>query len=174
MPSCSPRSAAGWARGSSISGSPDLDRPAAPDLLVATSVELEPEMGVELRALFDAAWRNKGGSFDDHDFEHASWPARPRQASGPNREPRLRSSSGPSRWMGSPCEPVTSRRSHAPELQGRGLGTAVMRRLGGILEAEFELGALSTSVPEFTSAWGGALARADVRADDQWPRAHIG
>lgn len=47
----------------------------------------------------------------------------------------------------------------APALQGRGLGSSVMRCVGELLERRFDLGVLSTAATASTSGWAGSAGR---------------
>jgi aminoglycoside 2'-N-acetyltransferase I len=136
-------------------GSRRAPHPATPRLRRLRTDELAPAEAQAVRDLLRAAFADDGGGFSEDDWAHstggihvvldvdgvivahAALVARSLQADGGT----LRTGY---------VEGVAT----APGHQGRGYGTLVMREIGALIAAEFELGALSTGVPAFYERLG--------------------
>jgi aminoglycoside 2'-N-acetyltransferase I len=117
--------------------------------------DLDPAGIAELRALFAAAWAAKGGRFEEEDWRHATGGTHilalvdGRIVAHGALVPRLLE--------------VESRRVDAgyveavatdPRAWGRGHGTTVMERVGELIQAGYEVGALSTDAHRFYERLG--------------------
>ncbi len=113
-----------------------------PAIEVVRSDACPPARLTALRALMDAAF---AGEFDDDDWHHAlgGWHV----IAGDPDEPVAHAAVVP-RTLDVGGRAVRAGYVEAvgttPHRQGRGLGSQVMRRVGDVLAAEFDLGALAT------------------------------
>ena len=123
---------------------------------VRPTAELTPAELAAARALMAAAWPDPEDVFSDEDWAHAlgGWHALVRDEGGVIIS---HGSVVPRRiWIGEHLvaagyvEAVATR----PSRQGRGLGSAVMRALGGLIAERFELGVLSTDDGGFYARLG--------------------
>jgi aminoglycoside 2'-N-acetyltransferase I len=108
-----------------------------------------------LRNLFDAAWTHDPGAFTEHDWDHAMGGVHfvvegeggiVAHASVVERALHA----GSHRLRTGYVEAVAT----LPALQGRGLGSAVMREVNRHVDGSFPLGALDTGVPGFYERLG--------------------
>jgi aminoglycoside 2'-N-acetyltransferase I len=129
-------------------------------LWIGTSEELTGEELAELRAVFEAAWR---GPMSDEDWAHML----PAVHFLLRTEGRIASHAavverelhaGDRRLRTGYVENMATR----PELQGRGLGTRVLRAVNEHIAEIYELGALSTSRPTFYERHGWRLWRGPI------------
>jgi aminoglycoside 2'-N-acetyltransferase I len=110
-----------------------------------TSPELTPEEIRELRALFTAAWPDPDEAFADEDWQHALGGVHVlleedgRILSHASVVPRVLEVGRVPLHTGY-VEAVAT----WPELQRRGHGSAVMRQIGDVIAANYQLGALGT------------------------------
>ncbi|HEY7659981.1 MAG TPA: GNAT family N-acetyltransferase [Actinomycetota bacterium] len=128
-----------------------------------SSAELEPRQLASLRRLFEDAWPEEEG-FTEDDWDHAFGGVHflveeddrvVSHASVVERELHV----GPFPLVSGYVEAVAT----APDRQGHGLGTAVMRAVGDHVDRSFELGALGTDRFAFYGrlgwfVWAGPLA----------------
>jgi len=123
----------------------------APEVRVARSVDLSHESRAEIRALLTDAF---DGDFSDDDWKHAlgGWHVVATDGAVLAHAAvvaRALDVDGRSFRAGYVDGVATT-----PLRQGEGLGAMVMRRVGELLEAEFELGALSTDRHAFYQCFG--------------------
>jgi aminoglycoside 2'-N-acetyltransferase I len=117
------------------------------------TAELTPAEVSALRALFAAAWPD--GVFDDTDWEHATGGVHAlaeedgRILAHGSVVPRTLEVGG-RRVRAGYVEAVATH----PEAGGRGLGSSVMREIGEVIVAEYDLGALSTGAHGFYERLG--------------------
>jgi aminoglycoside 2'-N-acetyltransferase I len=120
-----------------------------------------------LRDLFDRAWPD--GDFDDTDWEHATGGTHVLAEEGGTI---LAHAAVVPRTLEIDGRPIRAGYVEAvatdPAAGGRGLGSAVMREIGEVIEADYELGALSTGVHGFYERLGWVRWRgpSHVRARD--------
>lgn len=126
-----------------------------PEVRATSSADLSVAELDALRSLFDAAWPGKGGRFTELDFQHAiggvhlvveEGPAIVAHASVVSRH----LNTGGVDLATGYVEAVATR----PDRQGRGLATAVMRRVNDLIDRRYELGALDTGIPRFYEQLG--------------------
>jgi aminoglycoside 2'-N-acetyltransferase I len=115
-------------------------------LVVSTTAGPVPEPD-ELRSLLDAAF---AGDFTDDDWDHALGGThvvahRDGRLVGHAAVVARTLEAGGRSWRTGYVEAVAVR----PDLQGAGIGTAVMTRVGELVVAGFELGGLATARPGF-------------------------
>jgi aminoglycoside 2'-N-acetyltransferase I len=120
-----------------------------------TSDELRPDEVEALRDLFDGAWTHKDEVFTEDDFRHAFGGVHFLMEDGPDivghasvvpRELRT----GDHRLATGYVEAVATR----PDHQRRGIGTALMREVGALIDRTYELGALDTGIAAFYERLG--------------------
>jgi aminoglycoside 2'-N-acetyltransferase I len=138
-----------------------------PEVRLLTTAEVPPGLLAAARDLCDRAF---AGRFDETDWDHAlgGWHALALQgtelvAHGSVVGRML--SVGGRGFRAGYVEAVATE----PDRQRTGLGTLVMARLGAVIRAETELGALSTGTPEFYQRLGWERWRGPtyVRRDGQ-------
>ena len=140
----------------------------SPDAAVRLSptVALDPRERAAVRALLDAAF---DGDFGDDDWAHALGGVHALITDGPTV---VAHAAIVPRDLAVGQTPIRVGYVEAvavwPDLQGTGLGTAVMRSLGEIIAREFALGALSTGEWHFYQrlGWERWLGRTFVRHAD--------
>lgn len=121
-------------------------------LLACSTAELTSRELAEIRALCDEAF---GGEYSDDDFDHALGGVHviafdgDRMISHAALVPRDLTAGSALVRVGYVESVVTH-----PAWQGRGYGTAVMRRVGELIAVRFKLGVLSTGEHEFYSRVG--------------------
>ena len=120
-----------------------------------TSDELRPDEVEALRDLFDEAWHHKDEVFTEDDFRHAFGGVHFLMVDGPDivghasvvpRELRT----GDHRLATGYVEAVATR----PDHQRRGIGSALMREVGALIDRTYELGALDTGIAAFYERFG--------------------
>ena len=137
-------------------------------LRILPTPELSPHTAVALRELFDAAWRDDPDAFTDEDWDHTLGGLHfileesgmiVAHAAVVERELQV---SGHGLVTGY-VEAMATR----PDHQGRGYGSAVMRRVGEHIDRTFQLGALDTGSPRFYERLGWIVWRGPtfVRTD---------
>ncbi|MFN2490147.1 MAG: GNAT family N-acetyltransferase [Actinomycetota bacterium] len=135
-----------------------------------TSEELTTSDAEVLRALFEAAWEDKSGTFGDEDWNHALGGMHFLLRDGGDIlshasvvERRLRT--GAHDLVTGYVEAVASR----PQHQRRGHGTIVMRAVGDHIRAKYDLGALSTGSVRFYErlGWRPWTGPTFVRVEDR-------
>jgi aminoglycoside 2'-N-acetyltransferase I len=122
------------------------------EVRVLRSPALSPNQLADLRALLDAAFN---GDFNDHDWAHAfgGWHAVAIEADAIVAHASLvprRLEVGARHVQAGYVEAVAV----LPARQRNGLGTAVMMRIGDLIQQQFELGALATGEPQFYERLG--------------------
>jgi aminoglycoside 2'-N-acetyltransferase I len=134
--------------------------PALTTLWIGTSDELTAEELGELRAVFDAAWREP---MSDEDWSHML-PAvhfllkEAGEIASHAAVVKRELHAGAHRLSTGYLENMATR----PELQGRGFGTRVLRAVNEHIAAVYELGALDTSRPTFYERHGWQLWRGPI------------
>jgi aminoglycoside 2'-N-acetyltransferase I len=133
------------------------------DLRLATTEQLTGVQLDAIRALIEDAFE---GTFDDHDWDHTVGGVHVLVvdddvivAHGAVVERTL--VAGHRRLRTGYVEGVATARSH----RRRGLGTKVMKRVAKVIQADFELGALSTAVQDFYELLGWERWRGPTYVD---------
>jgi aminoglycoside 2'-N-acetyltransferase I len=133
------------------------------DLRVAGTDELSGAQLASIRALVEDAFE---GTFDDHDWDHTVGGVHVFVvdddvivAHGAVVERTL--VAGDRQLQSGYVEGVATARSH----RRRGLGTKVMKRVAKAIQADFELGALSTAVQDFYELLGWERWRGPTYVD---------
>jgi aminoglycoside 2'-N-acetyltransferase I len=125
-----------------------------PSIRLVSTNDLTSDEVETLRALFDAAWANKGGEFSDDDWRsatggtHVLGEADGRILSHASVVPRVLQTGGRALRTGY-VEAVATWPGH----QRRGLASEVMRATGDVVDG-YELGALDTGIPGFYERMG--------------------
>lgn len=133
-------------------------------VVVLPTDQVAPEVLAGARSLMDLAWPDPDDRFTDDDWDHAlgGLHAYIRDAAG---VVIAHASVVPRRlWIGE--HPVTAGYVEAvavqPDLQGQGLGSAVMEAIDALIRLRYELGVLGTGEDRFYARlgwerWGGTL-----------------
>ena len=156
-------------------GSGSLEAMAAPDVAIrqVAAANLTAAETSTIRELLRAAFEDDADGFTDDDWDHASgrhaFPPRGRRCVLAYASVALRDLQADSRPIRAGyVEAVATRR----DVQGHGHGTTVMRAVNEHIRGTFELGALSTGIPDFYQRLGWELlAGIDGREDGARPAA---
>lgn len=127
-----------------------------PDVVVLPTDRLTPDDLAGARALMDLAWPDPDDAFSDDDWDHALGGMHAFVRGSPATV-LVHASVVPRRmWIGE--REVTAGYVEAvavrPELQGRGLGTAVMEAIDAVIRERYDLGVLGTGADRFYERLG--------------------